>query len=321
MEKRAVKKFKNVLVIGIGTNVSHVLESFRKIKGPNVDIMLMDSDAASLIHEQADKKFLMGKRLTKGLGAAANPRIGEETALENQDELEPFLEGYDLIVIITFLGGGMGSGAAHVISKIAKKLNKKKVVIGIATLPFAEEGRIRIESALYGLEKFSRSCDLTIVIPISKVFEMLPSKSINDAFKLSDSIILDILDTLIKVYAEPNIFHIGEKKIREFFLSGDIAMIGIGSSDDFLDPVRLAIIDSLKSPLLDMDLKCADALLLIVEGADVSRSEIRRVIPIIEEKFDQGTEIIFGHLIDYDLENTVRAISIVKGKFSYSYIR
>ncbi|MGC8664009.1 MAG: hypothetical protein ACP5TX_06410 [Thermoplasmata archaeon] len=85
-------------------------------------------------------------------------------------------------------------------------------MVGIATLPFEEEWRVRIESALYGLEKFSRICDLTIVIPSLNVFEMLPSKSINDAFKLSDSIILDILDTLIKVYAEPNIFHIGVMK-------------------------------------------------------------------------------------------------------------
>jgi len=320
MEKRAVKKFKNALVIGIGTNVSHVLESFRKIKGSNVDVMLMDTDAASLIHEQADKKFLMGKKLTKGLGAAADPGIGEEAALENQDELEPFLRGYDFIVIITFLGGGTGSGAAHVISKIAKSLNKKRPVIGIATLPFQEEGRVRIEGALSGLEKFSKSSDLTIVIPNSKVMDMVTSRLINDAFKLSDSITLEILDTLIEIYAEPGLFHIREKKIREFFLSGDIAMIGIGSSIDFLDPVRLAIIDSLKSPLLNIDFRSANALLLVVEGADVSRSEIKNVIPFLEEKFGQGTKIIFGHFIDYDLENMVRVISIIKGRFLFSYI-
>ncbi|MGC8672405.1 MAG: hypothetical protein ACP5TO_02735, partial [Thermoplasmata archaeon] len=143
---------------------------------------------------------------------------------------------------------------------------------------------------------------------------------INDAFKLSDSITLEILDTLIKIYVESDIFRIREKKIREFFLSGDIAMIGIGSSDDFLDPVRLAIINSLKSPLLDIDFRSANALLLVVEGANVSGSEIRNVIPFLEEKFGQGTEIIFGHFIDYDLENTVRAISIIKGRFSFSYI-
>ena len=182
-----------------------------------------------MLYTTADKKILIGKELTRGLGAGSIPKIGEDAARENEHEIKQALEGADMVFITCGLGGGTGTGAAPVIAEVSKKLGT--LTIAIVTLPFHMEGRRRMDNAILGLEKLEQVVDTLIVIPNDKLLEIAPDLPLHTAFKVADEILTNAVKGIAELVTKPGLVNLDFADIRAVMGNGGVALIGLGESD------------------------------------------------------------------------------------------
>jgi cell division protein FtsZ len=275
------------------------------------ETVAINTDAQDLLYTDSDRKILIGKDITGGLGAGADPGIGAEAAKESKEEIKKALEGADMVFIDCGLGGGTGTGAAPVIADISKKVGA--LTVGIVTMPFMMEGQQRRKNAQEGLENLESMVDTLIVIPNDKLLEIVPDVSILTAFKVADEILVNAVKGIAELITKPGLVNLDFADVRAVMTSGGLAMIGMGESDSESRAVE-SVEKSLTNPLLDVAIDGANGALINVSGGEgVTIKECQEIVDAVNNKINPDAKIIWGAQIDKALGDSVRTMLIVTG--------
>ncbi len=300
-----------IKVIGVGGAGGNTLNRISEIGVEGAYIIAVNTDAQDLIETKADRKILIGKELTKGLGAGAVPKIGEEAAKESESELKDALKNSDMIFITCGLGGGTGTGAAPVVCEIAKKTGA--LVVGVVTIPFSMEGNRRYENALLGLDKMEKYVDTLIVIPNEKLLEIAPNLPLHTAFKLADEVLTNAVKGITELVTKNGLINLDFADIKTVMTDAGLAMIGLGESDSE-NKAEESIERALNNPLLDVDISNATgALVNITGGADMTLEDAKKVVAKVSEMLDEDAKLIWGAQILEDLDKLVRTMVVITG--------
>ncbi len=300
-----------ITVVGCGGAGNNTIARLVQVGIEGAKTMAINTDAQDLLYTDADEKLLIGKEITEGLGAGANPKIGEAAAKESKEIVKKSLTGSDMVFITCGLGGGTGTGSAPIVAEISKKLSA--LTVAICTLPFAMEGRHRMENAKLGLEKLEEHVDTLIVIPNDKLMEMVPDVSINTAFKVADEILVNAVKGIAELVTKPGLINLDFADIRAVMGEGGIAMIGMGQSDTENRALE-AVQKALTNPLLDVDIDGATgALINVTGGSDLTLKEAKEVVNAVTSRLSEEAKVIWGAMIQRELGDSIRAMVIVTG--------
>lgn len=309
----SVQKAK-IKVVGCGGAGNNTINRITEVGVTGAETIAVNTDAQDLLYTSADKKVLIGKDTTKGLGAGSIPKVGEEAAKEQESEIKQILSGADLVFITCGLGGGTGTGGSPVIADVAKKMGA--LVVGVVTMPFAMEGQRRYENAVIGLEKLEAIVDTLIVIPNDKLLELAPDLPLHTAFKVADEILTNAVKGIAELVTKAGLVNLDFADIRTVMQNGGVALIGVGESDSEHRAVE-AVEKAIQNPLLDVDISGASgALINVCGGPNLTLNEARKVVETVSERISEDAKIIWGAQISEDLGNTLRALLIVTGVHS-----
>ncbi len=305
-----------ISVIGVGGSGGNSVDRMIHVGIDGGQKVAMNTDAQALLRIKADKKILLGKKTTKGLGAGSNPDVGKSAAQESKTDIEKILKDCDMVFVTCGLGGGTGTGAAPEISKFAKEANA--LCIGVVTLPFAVEGKKRIENALIGLNKLKKEVDTLIIIPNDKILEIAPDLPLQVAFQEVDKILTDAVKGIIDLVTNSGIINLDFADLRTILEKGGLAMIGVGesSTEKSSDSRALrAVENALTSPLLDVDIsKSQKALVNVIGGKDMTLKEAETVFETVASKINSEAHIICGAMIDDELpRNVIKVMTVIAG--------
>lgn len=304
-------------VIGIGGAGNNTISRMKEVGIIGANTIAINTDAQDLLYTDADKKILIGKTLTKGLGAGADPKIGMEAAKENKEDIKEAIANSDLVFITCGLGGGTGTGAAPVVAELSKKMGA--LTIGVVTMPFTMEGKQRMDNANYGLDQLEKKLDTLILIPNDKLLEFVPDVSIMAAFKVSDEILVNSVKGMTELITKPGLVNLDYADIRAVMTNGGLAMIGMGDSSSENRALE-AVQKALNNPLLDVEIDGAKgALVNITGGQDVTIKECQQIVESISTKLSPDAKIIWGAQIDKNLGDVVKAMVVVTGVKGGSY--
>jgi cell division protein FtsZ len=311
LEELLKKQVAKIKVVGVGGGGNNTLSRIHEIGVKGGEMIAVNTDAQDLLYTSADKKILIGKELTRGMGAGSNPQIGEEAAHESEHEIKKRLENSDMVFITCGLGGGTGTGAAPVIADIAKKCGA--LTIGIVTMPFTIEGAKRIENAVEGLEKLESIVDTLIVIPNDKLLEIVPDLPLQTAFKVADEILTNAVKGIAELVTKAGLVNLDFADVRTIMANGGVSLIGVGESDSANRALE-AVEKALNNPLLDVDISNANgALVNIVGGPDLSLDEAKVIIEEIGRSLNTNARLIWGAQISPDMERSIRVMLIITG--------
>lgn len=303
----------NVKIVGCGGGGSNTINRLNECGVAGAQLMAINTDATHLLHVHAPKKMLIGRRATKGLGAGALPEVGEHATRENEDELRTYLEGSHIVFVTAGMGGGTGTGSASVVAEIAKE--QGALVMGVVTMPFKAEGRVRFENAQKGLNKLRSKCDTTIVIQNDKLLELVPRLPLDAAFKVADEILMNSIKGMTEVVTKPGLVNLDFSDLMTVMENGGVAMVGIGSSNDDRERVEIAVNEALSSPLLgDIDLSGAKgALIRVVGGNDMTIQEAQLAAELVSARISPGARMIWGCTVDPTIEKEVNILLVITG--------
>ncbi len=313
--RKIVEQLKvNIKIIGCGGGGSNTINRLSESGVFGATLIAVNTDAPHLLHVKANRKILIGKRLTRGLGAGADPKIGEEAARETDEDLRNVLQRSDIVFVTAGMGGGTGTGSAPYVAQVAKEVNPGTLVIGIVTLPFSAEGKVRMEQALYGLDRLKKFCDTTIVIPNDKLLQLVPRLPLDQAFKVADEVLMEALKGLTEIITKPGLVNIDYADIKTVMANGGVAMIGIGESENSTGRVEEAVNDAINSPLIEADIHQAKgALVRIVGDPNMSVMEAQKAAELIQKQINPMAKLIWGASIDPTLENYVKVLVVLTG--------
>ena len=300
-----------IKVVGVGGGGGNTISRLMQVGIVGAETVAVNTDAQDLLYTDADTKILIGKDITGGLGAGADPSIGSEAAKESKEEIKKALEGADMVFIDCGLGGGTGTGASPIVADIAKKIGA--LTVGIVTMPFAMEGKQRQKNAQEGLENLESVVDTLIVIPNDKLLEIVPDVSILTAFKVADEILVNAVKGIAELITKPGLVNLDFADVRAVMSSGGLAMIGMGESDSENRAVE-SVEKSLTNPLLDVAIEGANGALINVSGGEgVTIKECQEIVEGVNTKINPDAKIIWGAQIDKALGDSVRTMLIVTG--------
>jgi cell division protein FtsZ len=311
LESYLKKQRATIKVIGCGGGGNNTINRIAEVGIAGTEVIAVNTDAQDLLYTTADQKILIGKDVTRGLGAGANPKLGEEAAREQEQEIKKSIEGCDMIFITCGLGGGTGTGSAPIVAEIAKK--QGALTVAVVTIPFAMEGQNRYENAINGLEKLEQIVDTLIVIPNDKLLELAPDLPLHTAFKVADEILTNAVKGIAEMVTTAGLVNLDFADIRTVMKGGGVALIGVGESDSENRAVE-AVEKAINNPLLDVDITGANgALVNVAGGEDMTLEEAKRVVESISERLSEDAKIIWGASIYKDLAKTIRTMLIVTG--------
>ena len=305
----------NIRIVGCGGGGSNTINRCMEEGIQGAEMCALNTDARHLLMIHASRKVLIGRRTTKGLGAGARAEVGEEAARENEQEISEFLQGAQMVFVTAGLGGGTGTGAAHLVARLAKE--KGALAMGVVTLPFAGEGALRMDQARDGLERLRRVCDTTIVIQNDKLLELVPRMPIESAFKLADAVLMTAIKGITEIVTKPGLVNLDYADIVTVMKDGGVALIGLGESESTTDRVTEAVTEALTSPLLgSVELKDATgALVQVVGGPSMTVSEAEKAAALVGGKVSKRARIIWGCSVKNspEMENTIKVLLIITG--------
>jgi cell division protein FtsZ len=303
----------NIKIIGCGGGGSNTVNRCMEEGIFGAEMIAANTDAKHLLTVKAHRKVLLGKRLTRGLGAGALPQVGEEAAREAEEDLINAMGKVDIAFVTAGMGGGTGTGSAPVVAELAKR--QKALVISIVTLPFSAEGRVRMENALYGLEKLKRNSDTTIVIPNDKLLQLVPRLPLDQAFKVADEILMEALRGLTEIITKPGLVNLDYADIKTIMSGGGVAMIGIGESDaSGSNKVEQAVQEAITSPLIEADISEAKGALVRVVGDDqMTVAEAEAAVRLVQQRISPNARIIWGASIDPSMKGTIKVLVVLTG--------
>ncbi|MHB9288303.1 cell division protein FtsZ [Halobacteriales archaeon Cl-PHB] len=271
-----------------------------------------NTDAQHLADEvKADTKILIGKKRTGGRGAGSVPKIGEEAAQENIEDIQQAIDGSDMVFVTAGLGGGTGTGAAPVVAQAAQDAGA--LTISIVTIPFTAEGERRRANADAGLERLRAVSDTVIVVPNDRLLDYAPSMPLQDAFKICDRVLMRSVKGMTELITKPGLVNVDFADVRTIMENGGVAMIGLGESDSE-NKAQDSIRSALRSPLLDVEFDGANsALVNVVGGPDMSIEEAEGVVEEIYDRIDPDARIIWGASVNQQFEGKMETMIVVTG--------
>ena len=300
-----------IKIVGCGGAGNNTVSRLNQIGVDGAETLVVNTDAQDLLHSEADRKVLIGKELTSGLGAGADPSVGMESAKESKEELKRALQGSDLVFLTCGLGGGTGTGSAPVVAAEAKKLGA--LVIAIVTLPFTMEGKNRMKNAKIGFDNLESNCDCLIVISNDRLLEVVPDVSIQTAFKVADEILVNAVKGITELVTKPGLVNLDFADLRAVVSSSGIAMIGTGQSDTDNRAFE-AVEKALNNPLISVDIDNATgAIINVVGGEDVSVREAQNIVEAVSKRLDPDARVIWGASVDKSLGNSIQAMLVITG--------
>jgi cell division protein FtsZ len=311
LRKLLESKKARIKIVGAGGAGGNTITRLMQVGVTGVESIVINTDAQDLLYTNADVKILIGKEITGGLGAGADPKIGEESAKESKNEIKEVLQNTDLVFFTCGMGGGTGTGSIPVAAEIAKK--QGALTVGIVTLPFTMEGRSRLENAHEGIVKMKKVVDTLIVIPNDKLLEIVPDVSLTTAFKVADEILVNAVKGITELITKPGLVNLDFADVRAVMRGGGLAMIGMGDSDTE-NRASEAVERALSNPLLDVSIDGATgALINVTGGTDITIRECQQIVESVAERLNPDAKIIWGAQIVKELGDSIRTMIIVTG--------
>jgi cell division protein FtsZ len=305
------KQSAKIKVIGCGGGGNNTINRISEVGIKGAETIAINTDAQDLLYTTADKKILIGREVTAGLGAGSEPRLGRDAAKESEAEVKKSIKGADMVFITCGLGGGTGTGASPIVGEISKKAGC--LTVGIVTVPFTMEGQRRYQNAIDGLEKMETIVDTLIVIPNDKLLELAPDLPLGTAFKVADEILTNAVKGIAELVTKTGLVNLDFADIKAVMGKGGVALIGVGESDTENRAVE-AVEKALNNPLLDVEISGANGALINVSGGpDMTLDEARKIVETISELLSKDARIIWGAQISDDLQGIIRTMLIVTG--------
>lgn len=301
-----------IKVVGVGGAGNNALNHIIRGGVSGVEFIAANTDIAHLELSEATCRIILGKELTKGLGAGSDPEIGCKSAMESREELRAVVEGADMVFVAAGMGGGTGTGAAPVIAGIAKEAGA--LVVAVVTLPFTFEGRRRIRQASYGIEQLRDKVDALIIIPNDRLLGITDKKtSVNDAFRMADGVLHQAVQGVTDLIKRPGLVNVDFADVKTIMSNAGTAIMGIGEGYGEKRAATAAF-NAINSPLMDSKMSGAKGILFnITGGASVGIHEINEAISIITEAADEDAFIIWGHVFDPEMEDSIQITVIATG--------
>ncbi|MCD6371124.1 MAG: cell division protein FtsZ [Candidatus Aenigmarchaeota archaeon] len=307
LEKRKTQ----IKVVGAGGAGNNTITRLMQVGIVGAETIAINTDAQDLLYTDADKKILIGRELTAGLGAGADPKLGMEAAKESKEEIKKALKGADMVFLTAGLGGGTGTGSLPIIAEVSKKLGA--LTVAIVTLPFKMEGKQRMENAKWGLEMLEDVVDTLIVIPNDKLLEIVPDISLLTAFKIADEILVNAVKGIAEMVTKPGLINLDFADVRAVMNEGGLAMIGVGESDTENRAME-SVQKALNNPLLDVDIADAKgALINVVGGPDLTVREAQQIVETVASNLSKDAKIIWGAQIDKTMGESLRTLLVITG--------
>jgi len=301
-----------IKVVGIGGGGVNAVNRMIEVGLKGVEFIAINTDAQALLMSDADVKLDVGRELTRGLGAGANPDVGRKAAEDHREEIEEVLKGADMVFVTAGEGGGTGTGGAPVVASIARKLGA--LTIGVVTRPFGFEGRKRAGQAELGIEQLRNECDTLIVIPNDRLLQISDRNvSVMDAFKSADQVLLSGVQGITDLITTPGLINLDFADVKSVMSGAGSALMGIGSARGDNRAVAAAEL-AIASPLLEASMEGAHGVLLSISGgSDLGIFEINESASMVADAAHPEANIIFGAIIDDALGDEVRVTVIAAG--------
>ncbi|MBU0953036.1 MAG: cell division protein FtsZ [Nanoarchaeota archaeon] len=299
-----------IMVIGSGGAGNNTVTRLTQMGIRGATTLIINTDAKHLSISQADKKMLIGKELTRGLGAGGYPQVGMKAAEESHSELKKQMEGVDMVYICTGLGGGTGTGSSPVLARIAKEMGA--IVIGCVTMPFKIEGA-RIGRAEDGLGHLRQMCDTVIVIENDRLLKIAGDLPLQQAFAVADNLVATIIKGITETISQPSLVNLDYADVKTIMHSGGVAAVGFGESDT-KNRAEESVIKAMSNPLLEVNYDGGTgALIHITGGPDLKLDEVNLIGEYVSKQLDPDAPVIWGARIDNDFKGKIRVITIVTG--------
>jgi len=302
-----------IKVIGVGGSGSNTVSRMAKFQMQEVELLAINTDAQALHFSKADKKILIGKETTKGLGTGMDADLGKKSAEESKQEILENLKGSDMVFVTCGLGGGTGSGAAPIVAEISKGLGI--LTIAVVTTPFSFEGQERKRIAAEAIKNLKEKVDSLLVISNDKLLKIIDEKTtVSDAFLICDDILREAAQSITDLILVPGIINIDFASVLSIMKNSGQVLFGTGKALGEGRAVHAAE-TAINSPLLDFSIQGAKGVLFSVSGNDVTLNEIQEAAKIITKNVDSKAQIIFGAVKDNNLKKGELKITVIATKF------
>jgi len=300
----------NIKVIGAGGAGCNMVNWLYKKGVRGAEIMACNTDQQHLNMVEADRKFLIGKDLTRGLGCGGYPERGAEAAQESIATIKEVLKGSDMVFVCGGMGGGTGTGSCPVIAQAAKDTGS--IVIGTVTMPFSIE-RARVDKAEFGLKQLRKVSDTVIVIDNNRLVQIAGNLPIQQAFAVANELVSTMIKGIVETIAVPSLVNLDYADVKTIMTQGGVSLLGVGSSDT-KSRVEEAVNGALSNPLLDVSYEGATgALIQIIGGPDLTLEEVNRAGEIVTENLDADANVIWGARIIDDMKGKLTIMTIITG--------
>ncbi len=300
----------NIKVIGCGGAGNNMISWLYNKGVDGAEIYAINTDQQHLNIIQADRKVLIGKDITKGLGCGGFPKKGEEAANETINEVKDMLRGADMVFVCAGMGGGTGTGSAPVVAKVAKEIGA--IVIGTVTMPFDIE-RARVDKAEYGLQKLRGFCDTVVVIDNNRLVKIAGNLPIAQAFAVANELVSTMIKGIVETISVPSLVNLDFADVKAIMSNSGVAVIGVGSSDT-KNRVPEAVKGALLNPLLDIKYDGATGALIHIHGGpDLTLEEVSKIGELVTESLDPDANVIWGARVTDDMSGKLTVMTIITG--------
>jgi len=299
-----------IKVIGCGGAGNNMVNWLYKKGIKGAEIIAVNTDLQHLNITEADRKILLGREVTRGLGCGGHPEVGAEAAKESLSELKESLKDADMVFVCGGMGGGTGTGVAPIVAQVARNLGA--IVIGTVTMPFNIE-RARIDKAEIGLGHLRENSDTVIVIDNNRLVSIAGNLPIQQAFAVANELISTMIKGIVETIAIPSLVNLDYADVKAIMTNGGVAAIGVGSSDTN-NRIEEAVKGALSNPLLDISYEGADgALIHVCGGPDMTLEEITRIGEMVTESLDPDANVIWGARVSENMKGKVTVMTIITG--------
>jgi len=312
-----VQTFASIKVVGVGGAGGSAVNRMKEAGLNGVQFIAMNTDAQALHNSKADVKIHLGKDATGGLGAGADPTVGERAASESREEIKEALAGADMVFVTIGAGGGTGSGAGHVVAEIARELGI--LVVGVATKPFSFEGEKRRQNAEWAIAHLGRQVDTLITIPNDRLLQTIDRRTpLLETFKIADDVLRQGVQGISELITEHGLINLDFADVKAIMSNAGSALMGIGRANGE-ERASLAAQQAIESPLIEVSIDGAKGVLFNVTGGyDMSMSEIQEAAEIITSAVSPDANIIFGATLKPELEDEL-IITVIATGFDSEY--
>ncbi len=308
----SISQIANIKVVGIGGGGNNAVNRMVAANITSAEFVAINTDKQALLMSKATHRIQIGEKLTRGLGAGADPEIGQKAAEESKAVITEMLKGCDLVFITAGMGGGTGTGAAPVVAQVAKELDI--LTIAVVTKPFNFEGRRRMDNAEKGIANLKKFVDTLVIIPNDKLLKIVPKGTpIVEAFRCADDVLRQGIQGISDLIVTPSLINLDFADVKTIMKDKGLAHMGIGhgkGDNKTIDAVRQAV----QSPLLETNIEGATGILLNVKGGlDLSLDEVNEAAELVRDVVDDNCNIIFGAGVDDTLNEEVEITVIATG--------